>query len=333
MRRSWRPGRSGTTGPGAYADNQSTAPGKLENGLHPARLKSVQRWYFVTLILAFALILLVRFNVLPVKVAQSTFRSTAGTVLDTLAAAVVTSLAVGLAYVFLFPKEAEDELESLDSGQIEKTIRLATESAKEWRVRARTANYFFKATLPWLTSSALQTGRSVKIQVQVLDPENRKLMEAYARFRSNHAGQAALWTAARVQNEIYAGLLQAALCKADAPRLDIRVGFSPAFWVMSLDISEQLALLTGQNKGEPALLFKPQSSYFTGWCDDFEASFSECRIVNPTLLGTSRRDLESPTPAVLSRVKTFFHEIGLTTCPVDDLTEILKQLAAQHHYG
>jgi hypothetical protein len=253
--------------------------------------------------------------------------------IDTLVAAVVTSLFVGLAYVLLFPREPAGEFESIEGRVIEETIEASTRTTRAWDVRARTANYFSRATLPWLTKSALQTGRSVQVRMQVLDPENERLLAAYARFRSNHPGEAARWTTTRVKHEIYASLLQAALWRCEAPRLEVRVGLSPAFWVMSLDITDTFALVSGQNRGDPALVFRGDSTFFGGWRDDFDASFGECRIVTPEICDVRWDDLESPTAECFDRIRDCFVGMGIPALADDLIRTILGELGGAHHYA
>jgi hypothetical protein len=285
--------------------------------------------------MALGVLLLLRFTLLRTVPHPSDFRVTAGTVLDTLVASGVTSLVVGIAYVLLFPDDSVAVLEQVPSRDIEATLEHATQHTREWRVRARTANYFARMTLPALTKSALRSGRSIKIRVQTLDPENPSLLADYAKFRSNHRGAAAQWTPEKVRREVYATLLQLALYRHEAPRLDIEVGLSPALWVISLDVSDDIAMVTGQNRGEIAIVFRAGSQFYEGYCDDFDASYSECRILSvPTVrnlapnLGTS-----GLSPSQLDELRAFFQEIGLSSCDDQELDAIVKVLHEEHNYA
>lgn len=255
--------------------------------MHPARSKTLRRWFFVSVLLALALILVSRFTLLATTAKMPPWRQTLGSMLDDLAASAVAALALGLAYLFLFPAEEPGAVEVVQSRDIEPTIIRATRETQQWAVRARTANYFTKETLHRLADAALSSGGSVSVRMQVMDPENEALLASYAKFRSNHPGAAAQWTSSRVRREIYAALLAAALVRVRAPRVEIEVGFSPAFWVMSLDLSDNMALLTSQDRGDPAMLLRRGSRFFDGWSQDFDASFAECRRVRPELSSES----------------------------------------------
>jgi len=301
--------------------------------VHPARSKTLRRWFFASVLLALALILVIRFTLVPSAANIPTWRQTLGSILDNLAAAAFTSLALGLAYVLLFPAEEPSTVEVLQSHQIEHEIIHSAREARRWAVRARTANYFTRVTLPQLAHAALSSGGSVNVRMQVLDPENESLLASYARFRSNHPGAATRWTTAKVRREIYAAMLTVALVRGRAPRMDIEVGLSPAFWVISLDLSDDMALLTGQDRGDPALMIRRGARFYDGWSQDFDASFTECRKLRPELSpDLALKITERPTDN-MPALREFFRDLGMKDCSDAELSEILAEAKLEHHYA
>lgn len=301
--------------------------------MHPARSKVLRRWFFASVLLALALILVVRFTLAPSAANIPTWRQTLGSILDNLAAAAFTSLALGLAYALLFPAEESSAIEVLQSHQIERVIIQSAREAQRWAVRARTANYFTKVTLPQLADAALSSGGSANVRMQVLDPENENLLASYARFRSNHPGAATRWTTTKVRREIYAAILTAALVRGRAPRMDIEVGLSSAFWVMSLDLSDDMVLLTGQDRGDPAMMIRRGSRFYDGWGQDFDASFTECRKLRPELspelaLMITERPIDN-----MPALREFFIGLGMNDCSDTELREIIAEIKLEHHYA
>ena len=142
--------------------------------MHPARSLTLRRWFFTSVLLGLALILVVRFTLVPNVAKMPSWQQTLASVLDSLTASAVTSLVIGLAYVLLFPKEEASAVEVLPSSrEIERTIIRSARDAQHWSVRARTANYFTKVTLPRLADAALSSGGAIIVRMQVLDPENK----------------------------------------------------------------------------------------------------------------------------------------------------------------
>lgn len=300
---------------------------------HPARSPALRRWYFVTLALVLIVCLFTRVYLFPQAPDISPLKNTVGSILDNVMGAIVVALFVGGAYVFLFPAEEAEALEVISSREIAKVIEDGTFHARQWSVRARTANYFSAVTLPLLTKSVLETGRSCAIRAQVLDPDNEKLMRAYAKFRSNHSGDSARWSPQRVQQEVYSAILQVALCKREAPRLDALIGLSPGFWVLSLDLSDDMALVTGQNRGESGLIFRGRSPLYSGWVDDFEASFTESRILTIEAAEIDRARLKNPSTEDIRRVATFFNSHGLHKHDTAFLKDVIAKVGRNTHYA
>ncbi|MGN9908388.1 hypothetical protein ACTMTJ_12660 [Phytohabitans sp. LJ34] len=278
-------------------------------------------------------ILLLRFLRFQESVDADGWERTLGEILDSLLAATITGLAIGLAYALLVPKRELDSIEVLQPRAIARVIETDARGSTTWAIRARTASYFARAILPVLKENALRTGRSIKIRVQLLDPSNATALDAYARFRSNHPGASAKWNAARVRTEILSTILAAAICRNEAPRLEIEIGFSPDFWVLSLDLSDDSAFITGQNRGEPALCIRRTSELFSGWVEEFDAGFSICRVVRPSVEGLTSRDLRRLSPATLGKMRTLFESIGFHGLQDPELREISNYMKRDHNYA
>ncbi|MDR7319935.1 MULTISPECIES: hypothetical protein [Catenuloplanes] len=305
----------------------------MEKPLHPARSAVLRRWFFVVLALAAAVILLVRFLAFPTSTDSPAWANTVGAVLDNLLAAVVTSIAIGLSYVLLLPSPEAERVEILPAKSISGALESAARGCTRWSVRARTASYFARKILPVLKDNALHSGGSIQIRIQLLDPENDAAVKAYAQYRSNKPGASAAWSEQRVRTEIYSTILAVAVCRNEAPRLDIEVGFSPDFWVLSLDLSDDSAFITGQNKGDPCLVVRQESDFFNGWRDDFDAGFLMCRVVKPSMPSMRMSDFKRPSAATLNEIRSLFASVGLTAVGDLELREIAAYMRRDHNYA
>ncbi|WP_327002704.1 hypothetical protein OHA72_47640 [Dactylosporangium sp. NBC_01737] len=301
--------------------------------MHPARSSTLRRWFFAALMLAAAVIVLTRFLVFPDTEEAADWSRTLGATLDNLLAATITSLAIGLAYVLLLPAP---EAESVDVTQPREIAGLLESAAKDctfWAIRSRTASYFARVTLPQLRDNALRTGGSIRVRIQLLDPTNDRALQAYATFRSNRPGASAIWNVARVRLEIYSTILAAAVHQNEAPRLDVEVGLSQDFWILSLDLSDKIAIITGQNKGEPCLCIRHTSPLFSGWRDDFDAGFSVCRVIRPAISGLRMQELHRPSARALDSIRIFFDQLGFPNLDDPSLRKIADYAGREHNYA
>lgn len=298
--------------------------------MHPARSRVLRRWFVMSLILAISVIVLLRFTIFPVHVEQSDWRQTLGAVLDNLLASAVTSLVAGIALMLLFPAQDNPSVELIQNREIPQLIYDSTSKAQQWDVRARTASYFARVTLPLLRDAAFRTGGDISIRIQVLNPSNDAAMAAYARYRSNHAG--AVWSVDKVKAEIFSTILAAAIYRNEAPRLHIQIGLSESFWVLSLDACEDLVVVTGQNKGDPALVIRQGSPLFREWREDFEASFSVCQMITPSIEKITRKDLEEGTEEVKKAVQGLFESLGMPSLTPEHVDSAIVYWKRKHNY-
>jgi hypothetical protein len=303
--------------------------------MHPARSQSVRRWYFASLGMALALLLITRFQVIG-NPDPASHLVTFATVLDTLIASVVTSLVVGVAYVKLYPGDAYPELEEVRSKDIASRISDSTRRTDEWRVKARTANYFSRVTLWELVDRSLTTGRgSIHIKVLVMDPDSEPLLRTYARYRSNRRANSPAWNSQLVRDQVYATILQLVLARSEAPRIDVDLGLSPSLWLLSLDMSNEWAYVTGQDRGDPAIAIHQSSPFYTAYRDDFEASFTDCRKLSiPYIPELNRRQIVPPLADDLAtRIRNLFASFQLSPCSDHDLSRIVQLLTKEHNYA
>ncbi|MFF4617855.1 hypothetical protein [Nonomuraea jabiensis] len=298
-----------------------------------SRSAFVRRWYFLSLGLAGAGLILLRFTALSTGTADSPILQSLSGIADNLIAAVLTSIIVGAAYIYLFPQNAAPAYEVVPSRDIARAIADMTDNAREWSVRSRGANYFTSVTLPALVASALDRGASIRMRVQCLDPDQPHLLAAYAESMSDIRSRVGTWSASRARLEVCASLLRAALHVKDAPRVRVEFGFSPSIWVMSLDLTDQAALVTGQNKGEDALLFRTESQFFKPHGDDFDISWKACRVVSPRLGQAIPADARKLTEQHLVILEEFYEALGVTRPSREELREIVRTLNREHDYA
>jgi hypothetical protein len=297
------------------------------------RSKIVRRWYFLTLTLIFVILVGLRFTVLRENSADSTIAQTSASVTDELIAATITSLIVGMAYVFLYPQTSVETIEIVPSMDIAQTLASEARIAREWSVRSRGANYFTTVTLHNIIESALDSGRTVRVKILAIDPESPSLVSAYSDSMSDIRPRVGTWTPERARREIYASILRAAIQVQQAPRVEVEFGLSPSTWVMSLDLTEQMAIVTCQNKGEDALVFRRESKFFKSYQDDFDANWRVARIIKPRLeivIPSSSKRLRSEH---FGAINDLFFSTGLTKFSDDEILLIVKTLSRENDYA
>ncbi|GLW89798.1 hypothetical protein [Actinokineospora globicatena] len=264
--------------------------------MHPAKLRYLRRWYFAALLGALVLLLVVRFFVVGEVTpgTASPLRSVSAQVLESLIAATVAGAFIAVLLVWLLPADDRvPESDVVQAREIEPLIRAEAAAAREWRVRARTASYFRSRTLPWLAEATVARNVSITVRAQLMDPNDERLLHTYIRYLNTREGAARKWDVDRVRHEILATVMSVYAWREAFPRLDIEIGLSPTFWIMSLDMSQRVAVVTGQYKGHPALGHRDGTAFYNAHRDEFDAGMAGCRVLDPAVRAPKPEDLDT----------------------------------------
>jgi hypothetical protein len=203
-----------------------------------------------------------------------------------------------IAILLMWLMPAEDrvpEMNVIEQRDIEPLIQAECATAREWLVRARTASYFKSRTLPWLAASASSRNTSITVRMQIMDPTDENLQAAYMRYLNTRDGIAKKWNSARVRNEIFATILSAYAWREVCPRLELEIGLSASFWILSIDISQRCALVTGQYRGHPAVKYQEGTAFYNTYRDEFESGMMSCRILDPAVRSPRPDELDVPS--------------------------------------
>lgn len=262
--------------------------------MNSTRLRYLRRWYFAGLTAAMVILVLVRFFVIGVVVdgsseaAQVAAQAVNDLIGSTLAAAFVAGL---LAWLLPTDDDTGPQVTILQNWEIEPEIREACNETTEWRIRARTASYFRATTLHWLDEHARIRRVSTKVYVQVMDPSDGELHRLYLQFPGRIQDEK--WNEHRVRIEIYASIISLLAHQAANPRLEIELRTARNFEVLSLDISNSRAIMTGQYNGHPAISCSGSSAFYSTLRDEFDAAWQQGKEISMSVSCPPLQDLKS----------------------------------------
>ncbi|CAM3690912.1 hypothetical protein [Smaragdicoccus niigatensis] len=289
--------------------------------------KESRRLYFLSLAGAVVILLGVRFHFFPNDANQPTWKGTASQTVDGLISAAVAAILVGIGYVYFSNRAKAIETIAVRPRQIADEIAAAAKGADCWKLRARTASYFVRETLPILAKSG-----AVDIRLELLDPREQSLMTLYKNFRATHA-DAPKWSAERVKQEICCSILVICLFKNRYPRLDVDLRLNSSFWILSYDISKAAIFVCGQTYGDTAIKLPNTSEFYRHFDDDFDASFGHLESIQPKLAEELTIDNifsyeESSTVEAIVRM---FADLNIEVTPAD-AAALLAKVQEKHHH-
>jgi hypothetical protein len=201
-----------------------------------------------------------------------------------------------------------------------------------WIFKGGTGGSLRASTLPRCVEIARQTGRPLRVQVEVIDLTDDALCEEYARFRSTPAAGASIrddgWTRERVRKEVYATVLAACWHRQRFRNfLTVELGFSRVVSTFRWDLSASCVILTQEDSPSPSLIFDNDRPHYRAFDRELVASFSQARRV-PVERADTLRLAETPTT---EEVRRLFAALDLdlpSSFSERDVTEIVRKAVA-----
>jgi hypothetical protein len=136
-------------------------------------------------------------------------------------------------------------------------------------------------TLPRCVENARRERRPLRFQIEVLDPSNEEVCDAYTRFRRSLStrpdGTGEPWTPERTRKESYATVLAACWYLQRFAWLSIEVGLSATMSTFRWDLSSRCVIITQEDPASPALMFEAPSQHYRSYSRELTSSVSQSR--------------------------------------------------------
>ncbi|WP_240506139.1 hypothetical protein [Thermoactinospora rubra] len=196
------------------------------------------------------------------------------------------------------------------SREIAQALAEARRETSTWSFKGGTGTYIRAVTLPQCVAAARRDKRDLTFRIEIIDPANPEVCEAYAHYRRSLSdqpdGTGERWSADRARKESYATILAAFWYRQRYSLLDIRVGLSAAMTTFRWDLSDSRMVMTVEdpNRAMTAL----SGTFF------YESAKTELRLsleqARPVPLEAYKTAWLSDEPTV-EEVQELFERIGV----------------------
>jgi hypothetical protein len=162
-----------------------------------------------------------------------------------------------------------------------------------WHFQGGLGSFLRESTLPSIAKAVRgRVTTKSRVTIQVLDPSDAQVCKQYAEYRRRLAEQrnsqdAASWTLDKVQTGSAASIL-AALWFQQHENLQIEFGLLDRISSLRYDISDDLAMITNEDRSFPALAVTNKSPLYFAFLADLELSLRNSRRID---LGAARAEL------------------------------------------
>jgi len=226
-------------------------------------------------------------------------------------------------------------IQVLSGSEVGAALVTSRRSTDKWTYKGGTGTYIRAVTLPECVKLARQDRRGLTVRLEIIDPSNEEVCEAYARFRraGSEAANGVLWTLDRTRKESYATILAACWHRQRFRLLDIEIGLASTMTMFRWDLSNSCVIITSENPNAPAMRVE-RGGFYYDWCAaELINSLDQVRRV-PIAQARATELSDEPT---VEEVRRLFQGLGLAlprSFTDRDIAEItLKALRAEDPYA
>jgi hypothetical protein len=150
------------------------------------------------------------------------------------------------------------QIDGIDADQQRYNACLST---KSWEFRGGIGDVLRTATLPAYVEANVDA--RLVMRLEILDPTDTPLCEAYARHRALLDGaRADEWSAQRVREELLATVFAACWYRRQHRSLDIRVGLSSVLHTIRWEAADDVLIVSEEGKAGYALVIEESKPYY-----------------------------------------------------------------------
>ena len=165
-------------------------------------------------------------------------------------------------------------LRCIDDGETAKQIAAERSQTTHWSHRGSTGALLRNKLLPQLTVDVGSSGGSFGLQVELADPTNRRLCDAYAIQMSANSDEH--WTAERIRDDVLTTVMALFYMSLRFP-IQLRVAMSQSLTTFTDDLSDTGVLIDPMAGGAQTLAVSGSLSHYRGYQHDLAASYAFAR--------------------------------------------------------
>ncbi|MEU6749411.1 hypothetical protein ACQPZ8_35770 [Actinomadura nitritigenes] len=211
-------------------------------------------------------------------------------------------------------KRALDEtavVRVIGGGQVAQVLEEARRDTDRWFFKGGTGTYIRAKTLPECVAAARRDRRTLLFRLEILDPTNVEVCEAYARHRRSVSDSpdatGEKWTLERTRKEAYATLLAACWHKQRFGMLDIDIGLARTMTTLRYDLASSRLVVTRDDPRGEALVVDNDKFYYSWVSAELQTSLDQARRVPVEQARLAPLD-DEPT---VEEVRKLFEVIGI----------------------
>ncbi|WP_457934050.1 hypothetical protein LOS73_17685 [Pseudoalteromonas sp. SCSIO 43210] len=245
--------------------------------------KRLARFFWICCLLILAVIGLINYYFIgDPKINPTWIKTFSSGVLESLAAAFITTLAIGAFLFYITPKfDPKFGAEFIGSHEFNDHFNNALKTANEWHFRGGFGRYLRTQILPILNKRALQCRAPVIVKAQILDPRNNRLCELHADLRNSvsNIDKKNDWTSIDIKSHLYATIVTCAIFEKNNAFMEVSVYLNCFFSTDRVDVCGSYGLVTKEDRKVPGLRFRKDTSHYNAYKGDLSVTQKQADVV------------------------------------------------------
>ncbi len=174
------------------------------------------------------------------------------------------------------------EIKIIQPKGIETILEKSRQETDFWYFSGGTGTYTKAVTLPILSKKARELGKSINIDLLIINPLNPEICGLYAQLRSSlrpSDKDGLEWTNDYVRNHSLATIVLCYALSSENKLLNISIGLKNHFSLFRFDISSNKVLITKEDPKDLAMLFNKNSFTYDSYKSDFQQTFEQTQMI------------------------------------------------------
>lgn len=258
--------------------------------------KNLRRSFLITIGVILLIDLIIRIWILPsflpiqtdpiILLKEPNWYTILTKLLDSIFVSLTVTVAIGLFLFFIELPDEEKKFEIVEPFKIGDLFQKERSGTEIWFFSGGTGRFTRSTTIPELAKIAKNNNHHINLKIQLIDPSNEHVCINYANYRKglrssdNSQGK---WTKEYVRHEILSTIVSAIIHKSHFPLLDIAIGLKNNFSTLRIDLSSNVAIITKEDKQEPALVCREGSFLYRTYKEEILQTFKEYGQLNMLL--------------------------------------------------
>lgn len=189
--------------------------------------------------------------------------------------------------------------------EVSRLTTAARRDAVQWIFKGGTGSHLRAVTLRQCVDAARSANRTVRIQVEIIDPTDEQLCRRYAQYRASLRNASARTedrpTGEAMARSAFATILAVSWYRQRFVLLQPTIGLSPVMTTFRWDISPTFALMTQEDASAPALFFDQSMSHYRAHTRELTMSFEQTRRLDLSRIDDTTLS-DEPTPEEVRRL-------------------------------